>query len=151
MKACSLNPWTTKKFPSAHFLIGYLFYWYWIACAVCIFVDDCVWEYFLSFCGLPFDFMVSFVVRMLLILIRFSFVYYCFYLYYSWRWIQKDIAAIFVKEWFSCFSKSFIGPWWILNLFLYVLFKNVLISFVYMQVSNFPCATYWRDSFLSIV
>ena len=39
-------------------------------------------------------FMISFAVKKLLILIRFHFVYFCFYFQYSRRQLEKDIAAI---------------------------------------------------------
>ena len=36
------------------------------------------------------------------------FVYFCFYFHYSKRWIQKDMATIYVKECSKFSSKSFI-------------------------------------------
>ena len=38
-----------------------------------------------------------------------------------------------------------------MSLFLYMVLKNVLISFFYKYLSSFPSTTYWRDCLFSIV
>ena len=43
-------------------------------------------------------FMVSFVVQKLLSLIRSCLFIFCFYFHYYGRWIEKDIAVIYVRE-----------------------------------------------------
>ena len=69
---------------------------------------------FLPFSELSSYFVYGFLcVQKLLSLIS-PFVYFCLFVcfHYSWWWIQKDMAAIYIKECFACFCmcvcKSFI-------------------------------------------
>ena len=36
------------------------------------------------------------------------FVYFCFYFYYSKKWVKKDLAAIYMKTLYLCFPLSVI-------------------------------------------
>ena len=71
--------------------------------------------------------------------IQVPFVYFCFYFYYSRRWIEKDLAVICIKDCFAyVFLKGFAVPSLqlslqsILILFLCMGLGSVLISFVYL-------------------
>ena len=56
-------------------------------------------KYFLPFCGLSFHFVYGFLCCAKAFKFNLvSFVHVCFYFHFSRRWIQKDIAAIYVKE-----------------------------------------------------
>ena len=92
------------------FRLGSLFFWYWAAWAVCIFwrlipfqllhlqiFSATLWVVFLFRLWFPLpckSFKFNYV----------PFVYFCFYFHYSRRWIQKDIAVVYVKRVFClCF------------------------------------------------
>ena len=53
-------------------------------------------------------FLVSFTVQKCLSYIRFHLFIFCFYLYYSRRWVKEDLSAIYVKECSMFSSKSLI-------------------------------------------
>ena len=91
---------------SDHFWLGCLFFWYkavWDFCILWRFIPlsvisfanifshsvGCLLEFFYGFlcCAEVFRFN------------QFPFAYFCIYFQYSGRWIQKDIAAIYIKEW----------------------------------------------------
>ena len=76
---------------------------------------------FLPFCGLSFMlWFLFFAVQKLLSLTRSPFVYFCFYFHYSRRYINKDIAAIYVKSVLPVFLWEFysILPYiWVCNPF----------------------------------
>ena len=56
-------------------------------------------KYFLPFCGLSFHFVYGFLCCAKAFKFNLvPFVHFCFYFYFSRWWIQKDIAAIYVKE-----------------------------------------------------
>ena len=80
--------------------------------------------------------------------------YFCFYFHYSRKQIEKDIAAIYVKDYLSVF------PWRvleystlksILSLFLCVALKNVLISFFTCSCPVSPHHLLDRLSFLHCI
>ena len=69
------------------------------------FVGHFICKYFLPLCGLSFHFVDGFLCyaeafKFNQILL----VYFCFYFHYSRRWIQKDIAAIYIRECSALFS-----------------------------------------------
>ena len=43
-----------------------------------------------------------------------SFLYFCFYFHYSWRWVTKDLAVIYVKE---CSAYEFCSVWTYIQVF----------------------------------
>ena len=80
--------------------------------------------------------IVSFIVQMLLTLIRFHFFNFCFYFHYSGRWVIEDPAVIYVRECFACF------PLGVLYLFqgqfcCFVIFLKVGDNFLFLGM---PCA-----------
>ena len=131
-----------------HELFVYFGDWPLVSCFVC--------NYFLPFCELSLCFTYDFLFwakafKFNLVPI----VYFCFYFHYSKRWIQKDIAVIYVKERSVFSSRSFI---------VYSLTFGSLIHFEFIfvcgvrQCSNFilllaavhfPSTTSCRDCLFS--
>ena len=101
--------------------------------------------------------MISFAVQQLLSLIRshlFIFAFISFVLgdiqkKNCYDLCQRVFHCIFFQE--LCLSILHLSLASILGLFLYVALRNILISFFYMQPSNFPSITYWRDCLFSTV
>ena len=94
---------------SVHFLIGF-FLLFWILSSMSylqiletnpLSVASFANIFFYSGSCLFILFMVSFAVQKLLSLIGSIclFLFFCFH--YSWKWIEKDIAAIYIKKWFA--------------------------------------------------
>ena len=88
----------------SHFLIG-LFSWYWVVLADCIFWKlilcqlFCLLSFFSHSEGCPFTLsVVSFVVQKFLSLIRSQLFIFVFI---SRSWVKKNIAVIYVKEYFA--------------------------------------------------
>ena len=74
-----------------------------VSCIIC--------KSFLLFWELTFHFVYGFfAVQKLLSLIGSICLFLCFFCFhYSWKWIEKDIAAIYIKKWFAhVFLLSFI-------------------------------------------
>ena len=74
-----------------------------VSCIIC--------KSFLLFWELSFHFVYGFfAVQKLLSLIGSICLFLCFFCFhYSWKWIEKDIAAIYIKKWFAhVFLLSFI-------------------------------------------
>ena len=73
------------------------------------------------------------------------------------RWIQKDTAVIYVKEYSMFSSRSFIVPFLTFRSLIHFEFifvygmKNALISLFHRQLSSFPSTIYWRDCLFSMV
>ena len=110
---------------SVHFLIGFFFFFFfllfWIlSCMSYLQILETNPLSVASFANLFFYsgsclfilFMVSFAVQKLLSLIGSICLFLCFFFFcfhYSWKWIEKDIAAIYIKKWFAhVFLLSFI-------------------------------------------
>ena len=88
---------------SAHFW-GFFFFFV-LSCMSCLYIlkiNCIIWKYFFPFCGLCFHFVYGFLCCAKAF--QFNKVpFVCFYFHYCRRWIQKDIAAIYVKRVFYVF------------------------------------------------
>ena len=92
--------------------------------------------------------IVSFVVKKLLSLIRVPFIYFCFYFYYSGRWVIEDPAVFYVKSVLPVFfSRSFIVSVFTFRSLIHfelisvIMLENVLVSFFYKWLTSFPSTT----------
>ena len=101
-------------------------------------VSHLVCKHFLSFCGLSFHFAYGFLFCAKAL--KFNYIpFICFYFHCSRRWIQKDIASIYVRVFCLC---SLLGVLWchvlclslkaFLSLFLCMVRESVLTSLIYM-------------------
>ena len=122
--------------------------WALVGCIICIF--------FLPFHRLHFHFMVSFAMQKLVSLI----ISYLFLVLFLLPW-ENDLR----KHWYSLCQRMFclyslLGVLWYHVLYLSLCHFEVIFVFgercvvtllVYMQLSNFPNITCWRDYFLLYV
>ena len=68
-------------------------------------VSHIICKYFLPICGLPFHFVYCFLWWADAFEFKqVPFVYFCFYFKYSGKWIEKEIAAIYVESVLPMFS-----------------------------------------------
>ena len=87
---------------SAHFLIG-LFVFFILNCMSCLYIWRLVFcqlfcYYFLSFWGLSFHLVYSFLCFAKAFKFnQVPFVYFCFYFYYSRRWVIEDLVVIYFR------------------------------------------------------
>ena len=141
-----------------------LLFWHWAVWAICIVWNSAlaghiIWKYFLSFHKLSFCFAYGFLCcAKLTWLIRSHLLIFAFISIAFWDWSRK--------HWYSWWQRmvclhSLLGVLWccvlylsppaFLSLFLCVGWGCVLVSLMYMQLSSFPSATCWRDSFLHCI
>ena len=91
-----------RSFP--HFWSGCLFFWYWVVWAACIFWKLTLCQlfhllYFLPFWGLSLHFTYSFLCCAKAFKCnQVPLVYFCFYFWYSRRWVIEDLALIYDIE-----------------------------------------------------
>ena len=97
------------------FWLNCFLYWAAWTWAACIFVDWSfvsyfICKYFLPLWELSFHLVYVFFCSAKAFKIRshFFFVLFCFYFHYSWRWVTKDLAMIYVKE---CSAYEFCSVW----------------------------------------
>ena len=86
------------------FWLGYLFFWYWVVWAACIFWKLILCQLFHLLLFSPILRVVfspclySLAVKKLFKFNQFPLVYFCFYFHYSRRWVIEDLASIYVIE-----------------------------------------------------
>ena len=155
---------------SAHFSNG-LFVFLLLNCMSCLYILEIklvsciVWNCFLPFCRLPFFLMVSFPVQKLVSLIKYHWFIFVFlsialgdWPKKTFVWLMSENVLIGYQNQIPIFSsQSNMASCLMLKslshfeLILCVVWGCVLVSLIYMQLSNFPRTTCRRDCVFPIL